>query len=249
MTDLQKAIQEFEDEAYHKRLHPEISDQSKTVALATMIEKQKLMSNGLTSQLLVEISRAAGDLHTSLFCRTCGDGLDLELVDGELAIYLPGDIMYVRETWAKYKELDSARTVWLYKADEPRKTIYEADGMTLSQDQQIKWRPSIHMPKEAARIFLRALSVNAERLHDITDADVLAEGTPDSGSPAANLGYFSDNVWDDTVKPAELSIYGWKANPWVWVVRFEKIERYHAAWDPILKTFCRIAPNDNKEAV
>lgn len=82
MTDLQKAIQEFEDEAYHKRLHPEISDQSKTVALATMIEKQKLMSNGLTSQLLVEISRAAGDLHTSLFCRTCGDGLDLELVDG-----------------------------------------------------------------------------------------------------------------------------------------------------------------------
>ena len=163
--------------------------------------------------------------------------------------YSPGDIMYVRETWAKYKELDSARTVWLYKADEPRKTIYEADGMTLSQDQQIKWRPSIHMPKEAARIFLRALSVNAERLHDITAADVLAEGTPDSGSPAANLGYFSDNVWDDTVKPAELSIYGWKANPWVWVVRFEKIERYHAAWDPILKTFCRIAPNDNKEAV
>ena len=163
--------------------------------------------------------------------------------------YSPGDIMYVRETWAKYKELDSARTVWLYKADEPRKTIYEADGMTLSQDQQIKWRPSIHMSKEAARIFLRALSVNAERLHDITDADVLAEGTPDSGSPAANLGYFSDNVWDDTVKPAELSIYGWKANPWVWVVRFEKIERYHAAWDPILKTFCRIAPNDNKEAV
>ena len=95
MTDLQKAIQEFEDEAYHKRRHPEISDQSKTVALATMIEKQKLMSNGLTSQLLVEISRAAGDLHTSLFCRTCGDGLDLELVDGELAIGCFGCQKYI----------------------------------------------------------------------------------------------------------------------------------------------------------
>lgn len=51
-----------------------------------MIEKQKLMSNGLTSQFLAEISRATGQLHASLFCRTCGDGLVLELADGELAI-------------------------------------------------------------------------------------------------------------------------------------------------------------------
>lgn len=95
MTDLQKAIQEFEDEAYHKSLHPEISDHAKTVALASMIEKQKLMSNGLTSQLLAEISRATGQLHASLFCRTCGDGLDLELADGELAIGCFGCQKYI----------------------------------------------------------------------------------------------------------------------------------------------------------
>ena len=170
--------------------------------------------------------------------------------------YLPGDIMYVRETWAKYKELDSARTVWLYKADEPRKTIYEADGMTLSANQKIKWNPSIHMPKEAARIFLRVTNVRAERLREITFGGVVDEGTPKpTDIDWLNVDFKSESppplcwfarLWDGTINPADLAIYGWKANPWVWVVEFE---RCRAAWDPILKTFCRIAPNDNKEAV
>lgn len=95
MTALQQAIQEFEDNAYHNSLKPSISDKSKAVALSVMMERQKLLSNGLTSQLLAEISRAAGQLHTDLYCRTCGGGLDLELVDGELAVGCFGCQKYI----------------------------------------------------------------------------------------------------------------------------------------------------------
>ena len=128
--------------------------------------------------------------------------------------------------------------------------------MTLSANQKIKWNPSIHMPKEAARIFLRVTNVRAERLREITFGGVVDEGTPKpTDIDWLNVDFKSESpppfcwfarLWDGTINPADLAIYGWKANPWVWVVEFE---RCRAAWDPILKTFCRIAPNDNKEAV
>ena len=86
ISDLDCAIQEFEDEAYHHSAHPAISDKAKAIALAAMLEKQSLLRAGLNRELLLEISRAAGYIHDDLVCPFCGDGLDLELVDGELAI-------------------------------------------------------------------------------------------------------------------------------------------------------------------
>lgn len=119
--------------------------------------------------------------------------------------YLLGDLLYVRETWCQ----PAAHTFW-YKAD--------------STVQNIKWRPSIHMPREAARILLRVTDVRVERLQDITDEQAEKEGCNDYTSTA--LGFF--DVWDSTIKPKDRDLYGWAANPWVWVIEFERISREEA---------------------
>ena len=80
--------------------------------------------------------------------------------------YQPGDILYVRETWHK----DVVR--YMYKADYSENEKFYIDG----KETQIKWHPSIHMPKEAARLFLRVTGVRAERLQDITPVGVVYEG-------------------------------------------------------------------------
>lgn len=84
------------------------------------------------------------------------------------------------------------------------------------------------MPKKAARIFLRVTGVYIERLQDITAAECVHEGIPreslvEVGEEFA-IGQFSD-LWDSTVKKADRQIYGWDANPWVWVIKFERISK------------------------
>ena len=118
--------------------------------------------------------------------------------------YHPSDILWVRETFAQ----PAAQIFW-YRADSPV--------------QAILWRPSIHMPREAARIFLRVTGVRAERLKDITAIQAMDEGFTD----------WNDFVklWDSTIKPADRSRYGWHANPWVWVIEFERISKEEALKD------------------
>lgn len=90
------------------------------------------------------------------------------------------------------------------------------------------WRPSIHMPKEAARIFLRVKDVRIERLNDMQEDDAIAEGFPDRGVDADSpLERFSV-LWDKTIKREQIREYGWYANPWVWVIEFEKISKEEA---------------------
>jgi len=79
------------------------------------------------------------------------------------------------------------------------------------------WRPAIHMPKVAARIFLRVAGVQAERLREVTWESAAEEG-------CVNPMRF-DELWDSTIKPAERHLYGWEANPWVWVITFERVDR------------------------
>lgn len=89
--------------------------------------------------------------------------------------YQPGDILYVRETWCKY---DDDHII------DGRKYAYKADASPISEEARKKfgyrWRPSIHMPKEAARIWLKVTDVRVERLQDITEDGAEAEGMPDS---------------------------------------------------------------------
>lgn len=165
------------------------------------------------------------------------------------APYEPGDILYVRETWVKAFAL--GKPYYIYKAD-------DLDG---DMERLKIWRPSIHMPKDAARIFLRVKSVRVEKLQDSFFApispilELRAEGLDIGddcrhciatyGNPCcvdtvdedgSNLyggdcgildeirGEYS-NLWDSTVKPKDLDKYGWVADPWVWVIDFERVEK------------------------
>lgn len=119
--------------------------------------------------------------------------------------YQPGDILWVRETWAKMPY------GYVYRAD---------DEAPEGWDSADRWRPSIHMPRKAARLFLLVENVRIERLQDMTDDDAVAEGF--SGLMTPPLAWFAD-LWSRTVKPADLPRYGWSANPWVWVIEFERL--------------------------
>ena len=134
------------------------------------------------------------------------------------------DYLYVRETW-KQATIDPAgggcalQDIYLYKADEPIDTT----GMLVEP----RWHPSIHMPKEAARIFLRVTDVRVERLNDMDYMDAIYEGIEpilgEEGYPEYNPMIDFIDLWDSTIKPVNHDKYGWDANPWVFVVEFEKI--------------------------
>lgn len=145
------------------------------------------------------------------------------------------DILYVRETWSPlYQDKDSKDVCgYMYKACmlEEYDKMYP-DGKDYQWEG--KWRPSVHMPKEAARIFLRVIDVRVERLQDITSGQIDAEGCKEWAYSAktgellpSGPSFFRIN-WDRTIKPSDLPFYGWDANPWVWVIEFERISREEA---------------------
>ena len=134
--------------------------------------------------------------------------------------YQPGDILYVRETW--YKGLER----YMYRADYSDTEKFYRDGKEI----EMKWHPSLHMPKDAARIFLRVTNVRVERLQDITVEDALAEGMDKyirlNGELDENSIITSFiGIWNSTIKKSDLDRYGWNANPWVWVIEFERCEK------------------------
>lgn len=135
--------------------------------------------------------------------------------------YHPGDILYVRETWCKY---DDDHII------DGRKYAYKADVSPISEEARKKfgyrWHPSIHMPKEAARIWLKVIEVRVERLRDITETQAQAEGC-NSGlltGVCTARGQFED-LWNSTIKKFDLDRYGWNASPWVWAIEFERCEK------------------------
>lgn len=142
--------------------------------------------------------------------------------------YKPGDTLYVRETWCNVNR-EGADPEYYYYADTRLCEDYEST--------EWKWCPSIHMPKEATRIWLRVTDVRAERLQEIEN--VYAEGIYLDDCPA---GYtwkpntdiyvrYTDHVaamaelWDSTISKEKTDLYGWAANPWVWVIEFERCEK------------------------
>ena len=142
--------------------------------------------------------------------------------------YQPSDILYVRES---YSELTFGY-------------VYKADGENIDHlGNVIKWHPSIHMPKEAARIWLKVTDVRVERLQEITEEQACMEGTdpwdeacyenngwhptlsdPDSGGDPNMIDGFH-KLWNSTIKKSDLDRYGWDANPWVWAIEYERCEK------------------------
>lgn len=124
----------------------------------------------------------------------------------------PGDILYVRETWKK------APNGYYYYEDWQRNDIADVT----------KWKPSIHMPKEAARIWLKVTDVRVERLQEITSEQIYREGVEVEYPHVLNgeeKRYAFSRLWDSTIKKSDLDRYGWNASPWVWVIEFERCEK------------------------
>lgn len=127
--------------------------------------------------------------------------------------YQRGDILYVRETWCSAYDGEK----FFYLAD---KLTNREERLLLNYD-DVKWHPSIHMPKGATRIWLKVIDVRIERLQDITETQAQAEGC-NSGlltGPCTARGQF-EKLWNSTIKKPDADKYGWSANPWVWVIEF-----------------------------
>ena len=133
--------------------------------------------------------------------------------------YQTGDILYVRETF--YMDENCI----LYKADNENLTGYR--NMS-GEDISVKWRPSIHMPKEAARIWLKVTDVRVERLQEITSEQIGREGVEVEYPHVLNgeeKRYAFSTLWNSTIKKSDLDRYGWDANPYVWVIEFERCKK------------------------
>lgn len=142
---------------------------------------------------------------------------------------VPGDRIWVREAFASGL---STKSTLAYRATHKREDLEDGFYDT------IKWTPSIHMPRTASRILLEITGVRVERLNAISEEDAQAEGVgtavwfaakgiPESewkslgehgAMQASYINRFA-TLWE--------SIYGeesWKANPWVWVIEFKRVE-------------------------
>ena len=138
--------------------------------------------------------------------------------------YKVGDILWVRETFGNYGD----GTQILYKADFPngaKKYIHD-DKIHICDIP--KWRPSIHMPKSASRIFLKVTDVRVEKLNDMSIQDMINEGISTNGIITTDgpikyrvINRFEE-LWDSTTKEEQ---YKFASNPYVWVIEFERCEK------------------------
>lgn len=144
--------------------------------------------------------------------------------------YQPGVILYVQETW-------NTNPLYDY-GNESNKYVYKADYD--GHAGEFGWHPSIHMPKEAARIWLKVMDVRVERLQDMKPEDVRKEGMRLAITPSeckrqydkiGAIHFYEEarkkfsELWNSTLKKSDLARYGWDANPWVWVIEFERCEK------------------------
>lgn len=156
--------------------------------------------------------------------------------------YHTDDILHVRETWSEgYEE-----GTYIYRASDKL-----ADLPTFKESSKLIYHPSIHMPKEAARIWLKVTDVRVERLQEMKPVDVIKEGAyPDCwdclntyGESGSQCCYGTEEqcsqcdevmmewekLWNSTIKKSDLDCYGWDANPWVWIIEFEQCEKPEGA--------------------
>lgn len=157
----------------------------------------------------------------------------------------PGDILYVRETWERFE-------CWNCEGDNngncpknPQESVLNricGCYMYRATDEicgDAKWHPSIHMPKEAARIWLRVTDVRVERLQEISEDGAVKEGIYVANCKDCNAPFGCDvcpdegyneidefvELWNSTIKKSDLDHYGWDANPYVWVIEFERCDK------------------------
>jgi hypothetical protein len=135
--------------------------------------------------------------------------------------FMPGDHLWVREawchTWDAFDSDDPPSEPFMYRADE------------YPGDLEIRWKPSIHMPRRASRITLQITDVRVQRLQEISKEDVIAEGiTERDGDDIKDV----HAGWHEPFAKLWESINGkdsWAENPWIWAISFKRIEQQRAA--------------------
>lgn len=152
------------------------------------------------------------------------NGNPLEKYSMAKAPYKIGEILWVRESFNT--SILNSKQGYIYRAD------FDDTGKL------VVWKPSIHMPKAAARIFLKVKNIRAERLFNISESDAIAEGVDKKGEmyydyfgevPKVGRDFFYTN---ETAKISFMGLWckingvdSWRNNPWVWVIEFERVEK------------------------
>lgn len=167
----------------------------------------------------------------------------------------PGDILWVRETWnvipLEWKEPGDILGVErrYIRAIDPRSGaiipyfyLYKASSDFYEIDHR-EWKPSIFMPKEAARIWLEITDVRVERLRDISEEDAIAEGIEREGDGFRAYQVIHSGPHKGEAHPYNCILNGhartsyeelwesingkgsWNKNPWVWVIEFKPINK------------------------
>lgn len=127
----------------------------------------------------------------------------------------PGDLLWVRETFAK---IDGQTQPWI--ETDFRATYTHGDRLGDSLGIKKRWTPAIHMPRAASRITLEVVGVRVERLQDISASDAVAEGIPRGGPENP------DDIEQREYRALWESINGpgsWDLNPFVWCVSFRRL--------------------------
>lgn len=218
-----------------------------TAMVQAILEDRKTQTRRVVKPQPVMYDFGPGGISLAWVSPTTVDGYDAVGVNRvqETPGYLkcpygkPGDILWVRETWKYYEkavgkgESFHIKKFLAYKADEDNNNIQKSCEWF-----EGKWHPSIHMPREVARLFLTVKSIRVERLQDITEEDAKAEGIKsywskphENDSPfigaakemGADLCFTRreafQQLWDFLNAKRG---YGWDTNPWVWVIEFER---------------------------
>lgn len=140
-------------------------------------------------------------------------------VDGLTPPYIPGDMLYVRETFRHYvkcvgKGADCHNENYIaYKADMLRDDVPKCSEWYGDN----KWIAAVHMEKKAARLWLKVISCRTVRLQDMKSKDFKAAG-------AVNKQDFICQ-WNSDVQGVRVHDVSWESNPWVWDIEFEVIDR------------------------
>ena len=171
-------------------------------------------------------------------CRPMGSHV-LEEMGATCPHGIVGDRLWVREAWTPDHAAFYPNFPIVYRADRGYEYERNDRGEVYSPEQKAwypyRWRPSIHMPRWASRLTLEITGVRVERLQQISDADVDAEGMDldgehsqwfnegehqhIAGAPMSGERYAFMRLWSSINGPES-----WSANPWVWVIEFKRLE-------------------------
>ncbi len=148
-----------------------------------------------------------GDINSGVVLYSGGNGCWQQRTKPVKPPYRKGDILWVREkTFGQVGGYDNQDLCY---------ATHCPCGLSDEEHAKVKgWHPSIHMPREAARIFLRVTDVRGERLQDITEEGARAEGILPRDTYTSRRIFM--NLW--------VQLYSnWVENPWVWVIKFERL--------------------------